>query len=114
MKLDMELCNVSHKNGGRITRVDRIEHECAKPQEGRSQDVWYFVGDVEWHDGSKSKGLQIPPYAVCYSDDAGKASVDAIMAFLNDYLFINGDWCDHTTKHEGWYATARTQVRRRA
>lgn len=116
MKLDMELRHTLHKNGGRITRVHRIGHHCVKPVDGRSQDVWFFVGDVDWNDGGKSRETEIPPYAVCYTDrePEGKAEIDDIMAFLSDYLLINGDWYrDGKSGHEGWYANVRPQAKKR-
>lgn len=115
MKLDMELRNTFHKSGGRITSVERIGHTCDRPENGRSRDSWYFVGNVEWRDGTKSKGIEIPPYSVCYHDEAGKPEIDDLMAFLNDYLLINGEWsCEG--KHAGWYANVRpeTKIKRRA
>lgn len=103
LTLPAELKHTMHKHGGRIVRVEKIAHELAPPEEGRSRDVWHFVGDVEWRDGTKSKGLEIAPWALCYDDD--RTEVDALLELLSAYLLEHGKWC-HGPKsgHEGWYA----------
>ena len=105
--------HVHHKAGGKITLITGISHTCDKPEDGRSRDYWYFTGNIEWRDGGKSKNAQIPPYSVCYSDDAGKPAVDMLMDALNEYLLANGEWFHGKGKHEGWCANNRPQASKR-
>ncbi len=105
MKFPLETKATLHKHGGTVTRITGIGHEVAKPKEGRSQDVWHFIGDVTWNDGGKSVGLQIAPWALCYETD--RSEVDALMTAMNQHLHLHGTWCDEKSKHEGWYATKR-------
>jgi hypothetical protein len=111
MEYPATLNNTSHKHGGKIVRITSIGHEAAPPKFGRSQDVWFFKGDVQWRDGGTSRDTEIPPWALCYDGD--RSEVDALLADLNDYLLANGDWCDGT-KHDGWYANERPVAKRRA
>lgn len=105
-----------HKHGGRITKLERIAHECAKPTGGHSRDIWFFVGSVEWRDGGKSEGLEIAPWAICHDpdDEEGRAEVDSVLEALNVYLLEHGEWFnDGKTRHEGWYAAVRPEPKRR-
>lgn len=113
MDFPVELKSTHHRMGGRIVRVHGIGHEAWKPREGRSQDIWHFIGDVEWRDGGKSELIEIAAYAVCYTDEAERAEVDALMEALNDYLCEHGDWYRGKSKHEGWYANDRSGEKRR-
>jgi len=112
MKLPVELKNTMHNNGGQITSIASIAHEVNKPEHGRSHDVWWFVGDVKWGDGTSSKNLEIAPWALCCDDD--RAEVLALSELMSDYLHEHGEWCDRDSKHEGWYANERPSKRRRA
>ncbi len=97
---------VSHKHGGKITLIHSIEHSIAKPRNGRSQDTWWLVCDVTWHDSGKSRRCDVGPWALCYEGEyqgAGHNEVCAISEALNAYLFEQGEWCG-PGKHEGWYA----------
>ncbi|TFH43362.1 MAG: hypothetical protein E4H01_12155 [Lysobacterales bacterium] len=104
MKFPYEPAHINHKAGGKITLITGIGHALDKPQDGRSRDYWYFRGNVNWRDGTKSVNTEIAPPAVCYSDAAGKPAVDLLMAALNDYLLANGEWC-----REGWYAARKVK-----
>lgn len=110
------LQHVNHKNGGKIVTITGIHHDTAPPKHGRSQDVWFFKGDIEWRDGTRSTGLEIPPYAVCYVGEENRAELDELLADLNTYLLDHGDWCESETKHSGWYARDRPapKAKRRA
>jgi hypothetical protein len=112
MHFPFEPSGIHHKHGGRITRIERVGHECAPAKEGRSQDIWFFVGDVEWSDGGKSNGLEIAPYHVCWVDEQpeGEQQIRDLMAALNEYLQAHGEWCDRKSKHEGWYANEGTYI----
>lgn len=109
MQLPTELKHTHHKHGGRILRIEKIAHETAKPAAGRSRDIWFFVGDVEWLDrgdkkGGKSTGLEIAPYSLAYDDEKNQTEIDELLKLLNDYLLANGTWCGPESGHEGWYA----------
>jgi hypothetical protein len=62
-----------HKHGGTITSVSEIGHETYKGVAN-----WFFIGNVEWNDGSRSEAIQIAPIAVCYETEADKPKVDAL------------------------------------
>lgn len=113
MKLPVELKHTMHKHGGRIVRITAIGHEANKPQDGYSRDGWWFVGDVDWFDGTKSDGIEIAPWAACY-DEGNRTEVDALGDLLMEYLLANGDWYGPKSGHQGWYANERPKVRRRA
>lgn len=108
MQFPVTLKHTLHKFGGRITEIKGIHHETAKPKSGRSQDIWYFVGTVMWDDGSGVRDdAIISPNHICSEGDEGKAEVDPLFDALSEYLLEHGEWCDHTSKHEGWYANVR-------
>lgn len=102
MKLPVDLSHTTHRHGGRIVRIERIEHVVDKPEDGRSRDVWHFIGNVEWSDGTRSDGLQIAPWAVCFDGDH-RDEVIALNELMSEYLNANGDWF-RSGPHEGWYA----------
>lgn len=96
-----------HKHGGKIIRITGLGHGTDKPAGGRSRDFWHFFGDVQWYDGTKSEGVEIAPWALCYDSDneaQGRAEIDWLLGAMNEYLAANGDWCGPETKHQGWYA----------
>jgi hypothetical protein len=105
MKFPIDLKHLQHKHGGRITRIERIAHELAQPEDGRSRDVWFFVGDPEWRDGGKSQAIEIAPWALCADHDnpEAKAELDAVLEALNDYLHKHGQWRNEG-KVQGWIA----------
>lgn len=112
MQLPVDLKNVFHKHGGRIVRITKFTHETAKPKEGRSRDIWFFIGDVEWFSrgeqkGGKSTDLEIMPYSLCYENEKDRAEVDQLINHMNEYLREHGEWCGPESKHEGWYANDR-------
>lgn len=110
MTLPVELKHTHHKHGGRIVRIEKIAHEIAKPKDGRSRDIWFFIGDVAWPDGGESKGHEIAPWALAYGDDqeAAQEEINQLSQLLTEYLLANGEW-HKDGPHEGWYATDRTQ-----
>jgi hypothetical protein len=114
MKCDYKPQHVLHKHGGTITAIKAISHEIAKPKDGRSQDIWFFVGDVAWDDGSKSKDVEIAPWALCHKggfSSEGHHEISDLMKAMNDYLAANGTWVEApSTKHVGWYATDRKRA----
>jgi hypothetical protein len=110
MKLpnELKLNHTNHRHGGKITRVTGINHETARPQYGRSQDFWFFIGDVEWDDGTKSADTEIAPWALAQYDgtEDGRQEIENLLRVMNAYLDANGEW-HHQGKHQGWYATKR-------
>lgn len=100
MKLPTTLTKTFHKHGGRIVSIENIGHAIDKPADGRSRDTWFFVGDVEWDDGTKSQSAEIAPYCLAADD---QSEVHELLALMNDYLAANGEWFD-SGKHQGWYA----------
>jgi hypothetical protein len=111
MKLPTKLGATLHRHGGRIISIDRIEHVASKPIAGRSTDTWHYIGDVEWNDGTRSKGIQIAPWALVFDGDK-REECDALSELLSRYLAKHGAWFDHdASKHEGWYATKRVAAK---
>ena len=85
-----------HKNGGTITAITGVGHETYK-----GVATWHFIGDIEWHDGGKSKQHFIAPYCLCYETPEQKAELDRLMAQLNEYLEATGAWHDMKHKRDG-------------
>lgn len=101
--------HLQHKHGGRITRLEKIAHECYPPEDGRSRDTWFFIGDVQWRDGGSSKGLEIAPWALCADMDNAdaQAEINGVLAALSDYLRQHGKWSHDSKTRSGWYAHVR-------
>lgn len=115
MKFPFHPKHTTHKHGGVITRVDRIEHTTARPLDGRSRDNWFYIGAVEWSDGGKSDPIEIMPWHTCHDGSMeSRQEVLDLSEALADYLYENGKWCDRKSKHEGWYANERPAKKRRA
>lgn len=83
-----------HRHGGRIERVTHIAHATE-----RGVATWFYVGDVLWHDGSRSVGIEIAPICLCHlpDDEKGRALVNKLLGQLNAYLVGAGTW--HDDKH---------------
>ena len=92
----MQTLHLQHKHGGRITKLTAIAHETYQRVAS-----WHFVGDVDWSDGTKSRGLQICPSSLCYdsSNDAGRIEADPLFEKLRQYLNEHGTW--HKAKSVG-------------
>lgn len=107
MKYPMQLENIEHKSGGKITRVTGFEHVIDKPRDGHSTDTWHFIGDVDWSDGDKSIGIELGPQVLCCDDPTHNPELTALYAAMNEHLAEHGEWSDDP-KHEGWYAHKRS------
>ncbi len=108
MDFPIELKSTSHHSGGQILRITAISHDTYSPDEGRSRDEWFFIGDVKWNrTGVVTEGLRISPISLMYDED--RSEIDALLAALNEYLAANGRWCGPKTKHQGWFAKKRTR-----
>jgi hypothetical protein len=82
-----------HRSGGTITAVRAIGHDTYR----RVSD-WFFIGRVEWHDGSVSESVRITPTGLCHDDsEASQARVRDLMRQLSEYLEVAGSW--HGMKH---------------
>lgn len=90
------LSTVEHKAGGKVLRITGIGHETARPQDGRSQDVWFYLGDVKWFDGSRSLALEISPNHLCNPGP----ELDALGEALSDYLLAFGEWRDRAARDQ--------------
>ena len=95
--------HVVHRLGGKIVVVHGLRHQVNKPRDGRSLDAWWYVGDVEWFDGTKSTNHQIDPPMLCF--DGERKDWDALSDAMMDYLREHGEW--RRSKPEGWYAHDR-------
>jgi hypothetical protein len=85
-----------HKHGGTITAITGIAHETYK-----GVADWHFIGDIEWQDGTKSRGRPIPPYCLCYETPEQKAEIERLMGLMNAYLETQGEWHDQKSKRDG-------------
>lgn len=105
---------VFHKHGGRILEVTGIAHQVEKPRNGYSQDAWWFVGRVEWSDGSGSPDKLHPIDApmLCADTPEGHAEINAMGDLMMAYLREHGEWRD--AKPRGWYAHRPTKRERDA
>lgn len=88
---------LQHRHGGTITAVHAIGHDTHK-----GVADWFFVGDVQWLDGSSSKRLRIAPFALGHnSTPAGEAECNRLHGLLTDYLRDVGTWHDAKRKRDG-------------
>ena len=91
------MTTLQHAHGGTITAVTHIGH-----QTQRGVADWFFVGDVNWQDGSQSTGIQIGPGDLCHcNENAAKQEVHRLLALLNNYLAASGNWHDPVHKRDG-------------
>jgi hypothetical protein len=100
----MEIKYLHHKHGGRITDISEVGHDTYK---GVAE--WFYVGTVEWSDGSKSMNMRIAPYAVCYDHDVIEArqEYDHVSDVLTEYLGTQGKWHERTTRGS-WRPKSKT------
>ena len=108
----MELRFMMHKAGGRITKIETAEH---KTIDGVAD--WFYRGTVEWNNGGKSVGTEIPPWAVCYDpgNTCAKAEYTIISKRLTDHLNANGRWLDKMKEMRdgrmvGWISKKKSAV----
>lgn len=94
----MKINHLRHKHGGIIRNIHYIGHEIVK-----GVADWYFVGDVDWDDGTKSNKLQIAPWAVCRIEDTVDAVTEcnAVFERMSEYLTKKGNWHDTKKKRDG-------------
>jgi hypothetical protein len=95
----MQTKHMLHKNGGRIIAIHQVGHEVD------AGVPWYFyIGDIEWNDGSKSCDKEIAPHQVCFDHDSEEAHAeyDKVAKALNDYLKQHGKWHDRKAARTGY------------
>lgn len=94
----MQIKHLRHKHGGRITALHAVGHDTHK-----KVAEWFYEGDVEWDDGSKSYATQIPPWALCHgpSVDASLPELNEVSEALNRYLADHGEWHDTKFTRDG-------------
>ena len=93
----MDTKGLAHAHGGVITAVASVGHETFK-----GVASWFFIGDIEWDDGTKSKASQIAPHALCHDGTAeGAALCNALHSTLAAYLGRAGGWHDTKRKRDG-------------
>jgi hypothetical protein len=112
MQLPYKPTNVFHRHGGKITEVTEIRHQTEKPSDGYSRDAWYFMGRVQWDDGSGSDDRLHPidPPMLCSDTPEGHAEISALGDVMMKYLSGHGEW-SKSKPHQGWYAHDRKQRR---
>lgn len=84
---------MQHRHGGTITAITHIGHATIK-----GVADWFFIGDITWQDGTQSRGREISPTALVYSNEAEHAEIRALLAQLDAYLTDVGEW--HEPKHK--------------
>ena len=99
----MKTKHLLHKHGGRIIAIHSVGHSTHK-----KVAQWFYIGDVEWKDGGKSVGTEIPPWAVCFDHDIPEACAEytTVVNKLNAYLVDNGEW--HNIRYVGDMAVSWT------
>lgn len=107
--------NVLHRHGGRILELTSIKHQADKPSGGYSRDSWYFMGRVQWDDGSGdvSKQRPIDMQRLCSDNAAGGDEIRGLSDLMMEYLREHGEWSEGKP-HEGWYAHRVTARDKRA
>lgn len=103
MKLPYTPANVLHRHGGKVTKITRIKIQMERPSGGHSQDCWYFIGAVEWFDGSGCEDHPIDMRCLCADTPEGMEEIRGLSDLMMAYLADHGEWCDGKP-HEGWYA----------
>lgn len=93
----MKIRHLTHRHGGTITDLFAIRHGLTR----RGQAEWFFIGRVEWSDGSTSERVEIYPICVCRDDENPEANAesDAVFAKLTEYLNARGEW---VARGSGW------------
>lgn len=102
MKLPVDLNNTFYRYGGRITRISSIAHRTEEPKNGYSRDVWFFIGNVLWHDSSVSRDFEIAPCFISANGD-DHTEILALSEVMSQYLLEHGEWY-LSGDHKGWYA----------
>jgi hypothetical protein len=107
MKLPYKPINVLHRHGGKILELTEIRHQTEKPSGGYSRDAWYFMGRVQWDDGSGT-GDKLHPIdmaMLCSDTQEGQQEINGLSDLMMAYLKANGEWRE--SKPQGWYAHDR-------
>ena len=88
---------LAHAHGGVITAVASVGHETYK-----GVASWFFTGDIEWSDGTKSKASPIAPHALGHDGtEEGAALYNAMHSTLAAYLGRTGNWHDTKRTRDG-------------
>ena len=112
MQLPYKPTNVLlHRHGGKILEITEMRHQMDKPSGGYSRDSWYFMGRVQWEDGSgstdKLSPIDVP--MLCAETESGRQEINALCGLMMDYLGKHGEWSDEG-KHKGWYANRKDRI----
>lgn len=100
---------LAHKWGGKITTIHGIRHAEISPKDGHSRDFWFFVGDVEWEDGTVSPRTELEPFKLCCDDPASNLELKTCMDAMAEYLAESGAY--YTGRpHAGWYAHRKSKA----
>lgn len=107
-----EPARLKHRHGGDIVKVVAVGHET---HGGVAE--WYFIGEVQWSDGTTSKDTQIAPFCLGHdSTPEGQALCNEMHGALAQYLGDVGEWHDQKRardgRHYSW--TPREKSGRRA
>lgn len=93
----MSASHLKHRHGGTITTVHAVGHETVS---GVAE--WFFLGDVQWNDGTVSKRTRIAPFALGHdSTPEGNVECAELHGALTDYLSTEGQWHDMKHKRDG-------------
>ena len=105
MKLPYKPTSLEHRHGGKILEIVEIKHQADKPRDGHSTDSWYFIGRVQWDDGSgdPTKLSPIDMLCICADSPEGHDEINTLSTLMMDYLNEHGEWCEKGS-HKGWYA----------
>lgn len=85
----MKLNHLHHKHGGKITAITKVGHRLSNGVE-----EWFYIGDVDWSDGSKSPGATIYPWALSQDSPESVAEINQVSELMMDYLRSRGTWLE--------------------
>lgn len=88
----MKIETLEHRHGGRILSLDSIKHERNGLRGRLAGYCWYFMGTIQWSDGSRSDAATIPPTMLCADKPEGNAELGHALHCLNQYLATRGAW----------------------
>jgi len=92
---------LQHANGGTIKEIFCVGHETYK-----GVADWFYMGSVEWSDGTKSANATIAPWALCCDQEnpLAKAELNTVTAILKRYLDNAGTWHEPKQKNAMRYS----------
>jgi hypothetical protein len=110
IQLPFKPCGVLHHHGGKVVEVVNLGHKNEAPHSGHSRDHWFFIGRVQWDDGSGTpeRLYEIPPHMLASTTEEGHAEIVRLSELMVAYLSAHGSW--RHASPQGWYAHRKPKV----